>query len=181
MEFNDWSLTWRRRRRRRRRRSLFRIVHARGAIPNEVGPARCRATPALSSRPTRPTPRPPGVCRRHVLAVCPLLDLVSGWPDGVHSRGVPTAPSWAWCLGGQTGYARRERRLPPLGLGWAGGGGEGGEVRRVRESRAAIGSVRHHIVWVGCMVRGPATTQRRRIIKGEIDRNDSEEEESKVV
>ena len=51
---------------RRRRRSLLRIVHARGAIPNEeeefiqnrthargaipdeVGPARCRATPALN-------------------------------------------------------------------------------------------------------------------------------------
>ena len=32
-------------RRRKRRRSFFRIVHARGAIPNEVGPARCRATP----------------------------------------------------------------------------------------------------------------------------------------
>ena len=28
-----------------RRRSLIRIVHARGAIPHEVGPARCRATP----------------------------------------------------------------------------------------------------------------------------------------
>ena len=28
--------------------SLFRIVHARGAIPDEVGPARCRATPALN-------------------------------------------------------------------------------------------------------------------------------------
>jgi len=35
------------RRRRRKRRSLFRIVHAREAIPNEVGPTRCRATPAL--------------------------------------------------------------------------------------------------------------------------------------
>ena len=32
-----------RRRRRRRRRSLFRIVHARGAIPNEMGPTPCRA------------------------------------------------------------------------------------------------------------------------------------------
>jgi hypothetical protein len=30
------------RRRRRRRRSLFRFVHARGAIPNEVGPTRSR-------------------------------------------------------------------------------------------------------------------------------------------
>ena len=30
--------------RRRRRRSLFRIAHARGANPNEVGPTRCRAT-----------------------------------------------------------------------------------------------------------------------------------------
>ena len=27
----------------RRRRSLFRIVHARGAIPIELGPTRCRA------------------------------------------------------------------------------------------------------------------------------------------
>ena len=30
------------------------IVHARGAIPNEVGPTRCRATPASTSQPTRP-------------------------------------------------------------------------------------------------------------------------------
>ena len=37
-----------RRRRRRRRRSLLRIIHARGAIPNEMGPTRCRATPALN-------------------------------------------------------------------------------------------------------------------------------------
>jgi hypothetical protein len=29
-------------RRRRKRRTLFRIVHARGAIPNVVGPTRCR-------------------------------------------------------------------------------------------------------------------------------------------
>ena len=36
-----------RQKRRRRRRSLLRIVHARGAIPNEMGSARCRATPAL--------------------------------------------------------------------------------------------------------------------------------------
>ena len=35
---------------RRRRRSLFRIVHVRGAIPNGMGPARCRATPALTSQ-----------------------------------------------------------------------------------------------------------------------------------
>jgi hypothetical protein len=40
----------RRRRRRRRRRSLLRIIHARGAIPNEMGPTRCRATPALRRR-----------------------------------------------------------------------------------------------------------------------------------
>ena len=31
-----------------RRRSLLRIIHARGAIPNEMGPTRCRATPALN-------------------------------------------------------------------------------------------------------------------------------------
>ena len=37
-----------RRRRRRRRRSLFRIAHARGAIPNEMGPTRCRATSVLN-------------------------------------------------------------------------------------------------------------------------------------
>ena len=42
--------------------SLFRIVHARGAIPNDVGPARCRATPALTSQPTRPAP-----LREHVV------------------------------------------------------------------------------------------------------------------
>ena len=35
--------------RRRWRWSLFRIVHAWSAIPNEVGPTRCRtATPALT-------------------------------------------------------------------------------------------------------------------------------------
>ena len=34
----------------RRRRSLFRIVHARGAIPNEVGTAHCRAKKALARR-----------------------------------------------------------------------------------------------------------------------------------
>jgi hypothetical protein len=38
--------------RRRRRRSLLRIVPARGAIPNEMGPTRCRATPALTNQPT---------------------------------------------------------------------------------------------------------------------------------
>ena len=32
------------------------MVHALGTIPNE-GPARCRATPALTSQPTRPAPR----------------------------------------------------------------------------------------------------------------------------
>ena len=53
----------RRRKRRRRRRSLLRIVHARGAIPNEMGPTRCRATQALTNQPTRPAPRPPGACR----------------------------------------------------------------------------------------------------------------------
>ena len=34
-------------RRQRRRRNLFRIVHARGAIPNEMGPTHCRGKPAL--------------------------------------------------------------------------------------------------------------------------------------
>ena len=36
-----------RRRRRRRRRSLFAIVHARGAIPNEMGPTHCRRRRSL--------------------------------------------------------------------------------------------------------------------------------------
>ena len=40
--------------RRRRRKSLLRIVHARGAIPNEMGPAPCRTTPAFTNQPTRP-------------------------------------------------------------------------------------------------------------------------------
>ena len=48
---------------------------------------------------------------------------------------------------GQTGYPRRERRLPPrlLGVCW-GGVGPGGQVT-VSEStgRAAIESVRHHV------------------------------------
>jgi hypothetical protein len=37
----------------RRRRSLFRIVHAWGAIPNEMGLAHCCATPALTNQPRR--------------------------------------------------------------------------------------------------------------------------------
>ena len=65
------------------RRTLFRIVHARGSIPNEVGPARCGATPAFISQTTRPATRNketrkrqngapfwrflPGACRRPVL------------------------------------------------------------------------------------------------------------------
>ena len=55
-----------------------------------------------------------------------------------------TAPSRAWCLGGQTGCTRRERRLPPLGLGWAGRGGQGGQVA-VGGGREAIESARHHV------------------------------------
>ena len=100
-------------RRRRRRRRLLRIVHARGAIPDEMGPTRCRATPALTNQSTRPAPRPPGACRRPVLAVCPswtlclggqtatlagradcpILHLVSGWSGGLHSLRAPPAPS----------------------------------------------------------------------------------------
>ena len=34
--------------RRRRRKSLFRIVHARGAMPYKVRPTRCHATPAMN-------------------------------------------------------------------------------------------------------------------------------------
>ena len=37
----------RKRRRRRRRKNLFGIVHARGAIANEMGPTRCHATPCF--------------------------------------------------------------------------------------------------------------------------------------
>ena len=65
-------------------------------IPNEVEPTRFRATPAFTNQPTRSAPRPPGACRRLVLAVCPLLDLVSRWSDG----------DTHW-----------ECRLPPLELG----------------------------------------------------------------
>ena len=32
------------------RRSLFRIIHARGAIPNKVGPTRCHAKPAFNQK-----------------------------------------------------------------------------------------------------------------------------------
>jgi hypothetical protein len=56
------------RRRRRRSRALFRIVHAQGAIFNEVGSTRCRATP------------------RHRGLGC-------GWPDGLHLQGLPAGPS----------------------------------------------------------------------------------------
>ena len=54
----------------RRRRSLFRIVHARGAIPNEVGQTRCRATPALTSQQTIPAPRPAHDCGRVTVGKC---------------------------------------------------------------------------------------------------------------
>ena len=35
-------------------------------------------------------------CSQLVLAVCPLLALVFGWSDGLHSQGAPTASSWTW-------------------------------------------------------------------------------------
>ena len=65
-------------RRRRRRRSLLRIIHARGAIPNEMGPTRCRATPALNQS-------------ADAGLQVPAVDL-----------SLPFAPSWTWCPGGQT-------------------------------------------------------------------------------
>ena len=37
---------------------MFRIVHVRGAIPNEMATTRCRATPSLTIQPTRFAPRP---------------------------------------------------------------------------------------------------------------------------
>jgi hypothetical protein len=67
-------------RRRRRRRSLFRIVHARGAIRNEVGPARCRATPTSTNRPMRSAPRPHGACRR----VGSDVDWIAVWTNCGH-------------------------------------------------------------------------------------------------
>ena len=116
------------------------IAHARGWIPNEVGPARCRATSALTSQQTRPASRP-DACHRPVLAVCPLLDLVSGWPDG-YTRGECRLPP----LGLGIWVVRRLHshggRLPPDGLGWAGRGRTGGEVK-VSKGRVAIESVRH--------------------------------------
>ena len=39
------------------RRRLFRIVHARGEIPNEMGPTHCRVTLTWTSQPTRSAPR----------------------------------------------------------------------------------------------------------------------------
>ena len=83
--------------RRRRRRSLLRIIHARGAIPNEMGPTRCRATPALNQS-------------ADAGLQVPAVDL-----------SLPFAPSWTWCPGGQTvALAGWECRLPPLELGvWA--------------------------------------------------------------
>ena len=80
-----------RRRRRRRRRSLFRIIHAR--IPNEMGSTQCRAMPALTNQPTRSAP---------------------GLPVPAVNSSLPFAPSWTWCLDGQTGHTRRECQLPPL-------------------------------------------------------------------
>ena len=47
-------------------RSLLKIVHARGAIPNEMGPTRCGATLALTNQPTRSAPRPPDAFRQLV-------------------------------------------------------------------------------------------------------------------
>ena len=77
----------RRRRRRKSRRSLFRIVLVWGAIPNEVGPPRCRATPDLTSQLSRRDPHP---------------DL----PVPAINLSLLLAPSWTWCLGGETGYTR---------------------------------------------------------------------------
>ena len=68
--------------------SSFRILHARGAIPNEVGPTNYRAMPDLNKQPTTPAPRPPSVClprpcrglhscQEAESADCPLLDLES--------------------------------------------------------------------------------------------------------
>jgi hypothetical protein len=76
--------------------------------------------------------QPPGACRRPVLAVCPLLDLVSGGSDGytrrecrlpplrlgvwrsvgLHSLGAPSAPSQTWVgrWGGQVTPALHHRR-----------------------------------------------------------------------
>ena len=68
-------------------------MHAQTAIPNEMGPTHCRATWAFTSQPTRARPRPPDACRQFVLAVCPLLNLVSGWSGRSYSQGAPTAPS----------------------------------------------------------------------------------------
>ena len=52
-----------------RGRSSCRIVHARGAIPNQVGPTRCRATPALTSVTGGALPlQGAGLRRRHAKA-----------------------------------------------------------------------------------------------------------------
>ena len=72
--------------------SLLRIVHARGAIPNEMGPTRCRATQAFKPI-SRRDPHP-------------------GLPVPAVDLSLPFAPSWTWCLGGQT--------VTP----WLSGGGE---------------------------------------------------------
>jgi hypothetical protein len=50
---------------------------------------------------------------------------------------LPLAPSWTWCLGVQTGYTRRDRRLPPRGLVRAGRGGGPGRKVTVSQGRAA--------------------------------------------
>ena len=108
-----------------------------------MGPACCRATPALTSQPTRPAPRPPGACHRPVVAVGPLLDLVSGW-----SRRVTLVGS-ADC--------------PLVNLGGPAGGCQG-EKFTVRKGRAAIRVLGTVLRWGGCMVRGPArrSSSRRR-------------------
>jgi hypothetical protein len=90
---------------RRRRRIFFRTVRTRGAIANEGGPTRRRATPALnqSADDIIPSPRPP----------CASL------PCPCHgSMPLPLMPA---CHALAT-HARRQRvpahhRLPPLGLG----------------------------------------------------------------
>ena len=79
-----------------------------GAIHIEVRPTRCRATPALNSRPTRPAPRPPregaegslrdGDDGLHLIELC--YDKNSPPPPNArgNAQQVPTTPSLTWCM-----------------------------------------------------------------------------------
>ena len=74
-----------------------------------MSPARCRATPASTNRPTRSAPRPAPSPASRCLRVARSPPHRHRPTDTLHSPGVPTTPCWDWCLGGQTGQEEEEK------------------------------------------------------------------------